>query len=71
MQHSDIPQTYEQWRHCITVICNQPLTQEYIEERIKALNSTTDHMTVKFVQLYGDAQRIRTLEWFERARREL
>ena len=24
------------------------------------MNSMTDHMTVKFVQLYGDAQRVRT-----------
>lgn len=71
MQKANIPQTYEEWRHCITVICNQPLTETYIEKRIKALNSATDHMTLKFVQLYGDAQRVRTLEWFERAKHEL
>jgi hypothetical protein len=66
-----IPQTYEEWRHCITAICNQPLTKEYIEQRIKALNMPSDHMTAKFVQLYGEQQRVRTLEWFERARNEL
>lgn len=66
-----IPQTYEEWQHCITVICNQPLTRGYIEERIKALNTLSDHMTAKFVQLYGEQQRARTLEWFERARSEL
>jgi len=66
-----IPQTYEEWRHCITVICDQPLTSEYIEQRIKALNTPSDHMTAKFVQLYGEPQRLRTLEWFERARNEL
>ena len=70
MANFQIPQTYEEWRHCITVICRQPITGPYIEERIKALNSTTDHMTVRFVQLYGDAQRVKTLEWFERAKHE-
>ncbi|KPQ26863.1 MAG: hypothetical protein HLUCCX14_16990 [Marinobacter excellens HL-55] len=66
-----IPQTYEEWQHCITVICNQPMTRGYIEQRIKALNTPSDHMTAKFVQLYGEQQRARTLEWFERARNEL
>ena len=66
-----IPQTYEEWRDCITVICNQPLTRRYIEQRIKALNTPSDHMTAKFVQLYGEQQRLRTLEWFEIARQEL
>jgi hypothetical protein len=66
-----IPQTYEEWRHCITVICNQPLTRGYIEQRIKPLNTPSDHMTAKFVQLYGEHQRALTLEWFERARSEL
>lgn len=66
-----IPQSYEEWRHCITVICNQPLTRPFIEARIRALNTPTDHMTAKFVQLYGDEQRARTLDWFERAKREL
>lgn len=65
-----IPQTYEEWRHCITVICRQAMTKPFIEERIKALHSASDDMTRKFIQLYGDPQRLKTLEWFERARRE-
>lgn len=71
MTNFHIPQTYEEWRHCITVICQQPFSKPYIEERIKALNSPTDHMTKKFVQLYGEAQRLKTIEWFERAKLEL
>lgn len=71
MSNFHIPRTYEEWRHCITVICSQPITRPYIEERIKALNSPADHMTARFVQLYGDMQRVKTLEWFERARHEL
>lgn len=66
-----IPQTYEEWRHCITVICGQPLTGPYIATRITALNTAEDHMTARFVSLYGEPQRIKTLAWFERAQREL
>ncbi|MBM4205608.1 MAG: hypothetical protein FJ194_15900 [Gammaproteobacteria bacterium] len=66
-----IPQTYDEWRHCITVICRQPLNGPYIADRIEALNSATDHMTVRFVQLYGEPQRMKTIEWFKRAQSEL
>ncbi|MDD3380824.1 MAG: hypothetical protein PHD68_06420 [Rugosibacter sp.] len=66
-----IPRTYGEWRHCITVICRQPITGPYIEERIKALNSATDYMTVRFLRLYGEAQRLKAIEWFKRAQHEL
>lgn len=62
-----IPETYEQWRHCITVLCNQPLTPDYIEARIKALNDPRDYMTQKLIELYGKQQYAKTLQWFERA----
>lgn len=67
----NIPKNYEEWRHCITVICAQELTAPYIEMRIKNLNSPKDHMTQQFVKLYGEQQRIKTLEWFEQAANEL
>ena len=66
-----IPTTYEEWCHCITVICKQELTQAYIDERIKALSAPSDYNTGKFVQLYGDQQRIKTIQWFEKAKKSL
>ncbi|MGH1540242.1 MAG: hypothetical protein ACRBHB_07455 [Arenicella sp.] len=66
-----IPTTYDEWYHCITVICQQELNSLYIEERIKALNSSSDYMTQKFIQLYGEQQRIKTLTWFEQAKNKL
>lgn len=63
-----IPQTYEEWRHCITVICRQELSPTYIEERIKSLSSTDDNSTRQFVELYGEPQRVKTLQWFEQAK---
>ena len=71
MDISIVPTTYKDWRHCITVICRQELTMPYIESRINALNSKNDHMTSKFVELYGEQQRIMTLKWFERAKNDL
>lgn len=71
MYEFKIPESYEEWHHCITVICRQPLSKSYIESRIKALNDAKDHVTERFVELYGDAQRVRTLEWFEQAKRSL
>ncbi len=65
-----IPQTYEEWHHCITVICQQKLTLPYIEARIKSLNSPNDSMTQKFIELYGDQQRLKTLQWFKQAMNE-
>ncbi|WP_019605983.1 hypothetical protein [Teredinibacter turnerae] len=66
-----IPTTYEEWHHCITVICQQEMTLPYIEKRIKALNSPSDYMTQQFVTLYGEPQRLKTLQWFEQAKNAL
>lgn len=63
-----IPENYEQWHHCITVVCNQALTPAYIDERINALNDQRNYMTQKFVELYGEQQRINTLQWFNKAK---
>jgi hypothetical protein len=66
-----IPETYEQWRHCIIELCKQPLTLVYIDVRIKALNDSHDDSTRKFVKLYGEQQRLKTLQWFEQEKNML
>jgi len=63
-----IPTSYEQWHHCITVSCKQPLTPAFIESRIAALNNLKDHSTRRFIELYGEHQRQNTLAWFERSK---
>ena len=70
MNPTIIPQTYEEWLHCITVIGQQKLSPTYIEKRIKSLNSLDDASTRQFVQLYGEEQRKKTIQWFERANKE-
>ncbi len=63
--------TYDDWRHCITVLCRIPLTEAYIEERLAALRNPADHGTQKFVATWGEAHRERVLGWFEWAKRDL
>jgi len=63
-----VPTHYAEWKHCITEICGIPLTQAFIEERMAELNDLQHHMTARFVQLYGEAQRQQTLLWFEQAK---
>ncbi|MEO1269090.1 MAG: hypothetical protein AAFX99_13395 [Myxococcota bacterium] len=64
-------ENYENWKHCITVQCKIKLTPEYVAKRIAALSNERDPMTARFIKLYGDEHRKRTMGWFEQARTEL
>lgn len=65
------PQTYAEWRHCITTICAIPLTQSFIEERLKSLHNVNDHMTTGFIHLYGETQWRNTVQWLKQAKIDL
>ena len=65
-----IPNTYEEWRYCITTTCGIPLTAAYIEERLRALRSPHDASSKRFRELYGPRQLDQTIRWFEQARAE-
>ncbi|MEM9593081.1 MAG: hypothetical protein AAGD06_02390 [Acidobacteriota bacterium] len=65
-----IPDTYEEWRHCITKACGIPLTAAYIEERLSALQNPKDATSKRFRKLYGQRHLDRTIRWFEQARAE-
>ena len=71
MLASIIPQSYQQWRHCITVECALELTPDFIEQRIAALQDSGDHYTKQFVRLYGQEYLQRVLGWFLQARSAL
>lgn len=62
-----IPNSYDEWRYCITEICSISLTESYIRKRINALNDQQDFMTTRFIELYGYAHHQQTLVWFEQA----
>ena len=62
--------TYDDWKHCITVLCRIPLTPTYVEQRLAALRDPTDQGT-QFVATWGEAHLARVIGWFEQAEREL
>ncbi|MEM9370563.1 MAG: hypothetical protein AAGA26_05360 [Pseudomonadota bacterium] len=68
---SVIPETYEDWEHCITVKCDIPLTADFVAERIEALQDMNDHSTRRFIDRWGDAHHKRTLAWFQEAGQRL
>lgn len=65
------PETYEQWRHCITVGCGIPLTPTFIAQRLAIWREAQAEEALRFRRLYGDAQWQSVIDWFERAEREL
>lgn len=67
MKTPAIPQTYEQWHHCITVECGIPLTRAFAQERLAVWTNPAADETRRFDQLYGAAHRERVRQWFERS----
>ena len=71
MEIDIIPQTYDDWYQCITAGLKQDLTLPFIDKRINALNSPSEPSTKRFVELYGEQQRLKTVQWFEQAKQSL
>lgn len=69
MQASIIPQTYEQWRHCIIVECGLELSSSFIEKRLAALNNENEHYTQQFIRLYGREYLETVTGWFLQAQK--
>ncbi len=66
-----VPNSYNAWKHCITVDCGIPLTRDFISERIEALGNRNDFHTQKFIESWGVEHHAQTLSWFRRAAKEL
>lgn len=64
MKESIVPQTFEEWRHCIVVECGLELTAEFIDKRITCLQKTSEYHTQEFIRLYGQQHHQRVLSWF-------
>ncbi len=65
-----IPQTYEQWRHCIIVECGIELTPSYLAERRQTWGNEAAEETQRFRRLYGDRHWLAVRGWFEQAARD-
>jgi hypothetical protein len=62
-----IPNNYMAWRHCMEVICKQPLTLTFVQERLKALRHPNDAHTKLLQQHYGAGHVQSLISWFEQA----
>ncbi|MEM8925335.1 MAG: hypothetical protein AAGD35_17670 [Actinomycetota bacterium] len=62
------PQTFDEWRRCITVDCGIDLTPAFITMRLTALQDRSDAHTAQFAETYGDDYLQQVIEWFELAR---
>lgn len=71
MKNVIIPETYEEWRHCILVECGLNLTKPFIEKRITALQNKKEHYTQQFIKRYGQRHHLQVLNWFTKAAEEL
>ena len=67
---AELPSTYDEWKNCITVKCGIALTQDYINERLRALSTMKDDSTAQFVEMRGPEHHQKTVGWFEQASRE-
>ena len=68
MKSPIIPESYEEWRHCIVVECGIELTPLYIEKTISILQDNSEHYTQQFVKKYGSQHHQRVLGWFLQAK---
>ena len=64
-----IPTNFPEWKHCITVECNIPLSTDFIESRLTSLN-TDSESTRQFIKLYGERHLQNILRWLQQARDE-
>ncbi|RZQ52653.1 hypothetical protein C1E23_12750 [Pseudoalteromonas phenolica] len=60
-------QSYEEWRHAITIRCDIKLTKDYALTRVAALRNLNDKHTIEFKSKYGEAYLEQIILWFERA----
>lgn len=65
-----IPQTYQEWHHCIVSECRIELTEEFIQQRLDVLNNKTHQETRRMVSLYGKAHLEKLIIWFTTASKE-
>jgi hypothetical protein len=66
-----LPDSFESWKHCITITCGITLTTAYVETRISILKDTHEKSTKRFIALYGADHYHNVLNWFEQSRMAL
>lgn len=60
-----IPQTFEEWRKCITQDCKINLTKVFAQERLAVYLEKDNSETKKFVSLYGEEHLMNIINWLK------
>jgi hypothetical protein len=63
--------TYDDWKHCITVLCGIDLTSGFVAHRLVELRNPSAYGTQRFVASWGEQHLKDVIGWFEQAEREL
>ena len=61
-----IPQTFEQWRHCIVNDCGIHLTREFAQRRLRIYQDAKNPETQKFVRRYGQLHLENVINWLKK-----
>jgi hypothetical protein len=64
---TEIPETFDEWQHCIEQECRIKLTHDYIEQRLTILRALNHEETQRFIHHYGEHHWQQIVKWFERA----
>lgn len=65
-----LPQSLKEWRYCIEVLCGTPLTESFVESRIRQLTQLEDKLDRRFLELYGEEHRQQVLTWYRQVQSE-
>ena len=60
-----IPQTFEEWKHCIIHDCKIALNKEFAKNRLAILEDKNHKETLKFVSLYGQKHLKNIISWYK------
>ncbi|HWB62043.1 MAG TPA: hypothetical protein VG603_00935 [Chitinophagales bacterium] len=60
-----IPQTFEQWKGCITNDCKIILTSDFARTRLLVYQDRKNQETQQFIWFYGEQHLENIIQWFK------
>lgn len=65
-----IPQTYEEWKHCIIHDCKIKLTNDFVKSRLMVYENNRHPETMKFIKLHGKQHLNNIINWLKLSENE-
>lgn len=60
-----IPQSFEQWKHCIENECKIKLTKAFALQRLAVYQNREAPETQKFISVFGEQHLENVIKWFQ------